>query len=148
MAPPFVKFWPGWNRPIHRGWLGDHKTVIGFTAGVLGGLLVAYLQSRVEIGVERLWRADAWLAIGFAQGLGAMSGDAGKSFFKRRLGIPPGGRWIPADQIDFVVGALIPLAFLVELSVTDVILVIVFTFVADIAVNHASYRAGIRDTKW
>jgi hypothetical protein len=29
MAPPFVKYWRGWNRPIHHAWLGDHKTVMG-----------------------------------------------------------------------------------------------------------------------
>jgi len=33
MAPPFTRFWPGWNRPISRRWLGDHKTVVGFAQG-------------------------------------------------------------------------------------------------------------------
>jgi len=34
MAAAFAKFWPGWNRPISRRWLGDHKTVAGFLLGV------------------------------------------------------------------------------------------------------------------
>src|ERR1700687_2831286 len=25
MAPPFTRFWRGWNRPISRKWLGEHK---------------------------------------------------------------------------------------------------------------------------
>ena len=33
MAAAFAKFWPGWNRPISRRWLGDHKTEIGFLLG-------------------------------------------------------------------------------------------------------------------
>jgi CDP-2,3-bis-(O-geranylgeranyl)-sn-glycerol synthase len=148
MAPPFVKFWRGWNRPIHRGWLGDHKTVIGFVSGVLAALLVAYAQSRLEIGIDRLWRPDVWLAVGLAQGMGAMCGDVIKSFFKRRLGIAPGGRWIPADQIDFVLGALVPLVFLVRLSLIDILVMLLLTFVADIAINHLAFRLGIRNTKW
>jgi hypothetical protein len=31
-APPFVRYWNGWNRPISR-WLGEHKTVGGALAG-------------------------------------------------------------------------------------------------------------------
>jgi CDP-2,3-bis-(O-geranylgeranyl)-sn-glycerol synthase len=45
MAAPFAKFWAGWNRPISRRWLGDHKTVIGFLLGVVAAVLTAYLQS-------------------------------------------------------------------------------------------------------
>lgn len=148
MAPPFVKFWRGWNRPIHSGWLGDHKTVVGFFSGVFAALLVAYLQAHVEIGIERLWRADAWLMVGLAQGLGAMSGDVVKSFFKRRVGIAPGARWVPLDQLDFAIGALIPVAFLVRLTWVDVVVMLLFTFIADVVVNHLSCYLGIRETRW
>jgi CDP-archaeol synthase len=48
MAPPFVKFWPGWNRPINRALLGDHKTVVGFALGVLVGIFAAYIQSLID----------------------------------------------------------------------------------------------------
>jgi CDP-2,3-bis-(O-geranylgeranyl)-sn-glycerol synthase len=64
MAPPFVKYWRGWNRPIHRAWLGDHKTFIGFAFGTVMAVLSAYTQSRFEIGISLLWRPDAWLAVG------------------------------------------------------------------------------------
>ncbi|WP_027484935.1 hypothetical protein [Rhodanobacter sp. OR87] len=30
MAPPFTRYWRGWNRPIHERLLGSHKTVLGF----------------------------------------------------------------------------------------------------------------------
>ncbi len=148
MAPPFVKFWRGWNRPIHRAWLGDHKTVMGSFFGVAMAVLSAYAQSRLEIGVSLLWRPDAWLAVGLAQGVGAMGGDALKSLVKRRVGVAPGRPWVPADQLDFVIGALIPLAFLVALSASDMLAILLVTFVADIAVNHVSFYLGIRDTRW
>jgi CDP-2,3-bis-(O-geranylgeranyl)-sn-glycerol synthase len=148
MAAPFSKFWPGWNAPISRRWLGDHKTVVGFGLGIVAGVLVAYAQSRSALPIAR-WPPSEWLVVGLAQGTGAMSGDAAKSFVKRRLGIAPGRAWIPADQLDFVVGALLlARPWLSWLHFTDVLLILAFTFVADIAVNHISFRLGIRDARW
>lgn len=147
MSPPFTKFWRGWNRPIDARLFGSHKTVVGFALGVATGIATAFVQSR--IGWERsLWPPADWFAVGFAMGFGAMAGDAAKSFVKRRIGIAPGRPWIPFDQLDFPVGALLLVAPLVALSWADVATVLVFTFVADIAVNQLAYRLRIRDTKW
>src|SRR6266498_4479411 len=101
MAAPFAKFWPGWNRPISRRWLGDHKTVVGFALGVVIGVLVAYPQSRITWPFEAFDPSN-WLAVGLAQSIGAMCAGAAKSFVKRRIGIRPGRAWIPADQLDFI----------------------------------------------
>src|SRR5258706_2837963 len=106
MAPPFTKFWPGWNRPISQKWLGAHKTVIGFSLGVVTALFVACIQSRIDWSGS-LWPASSWIAIGLAQGFGAMAGDSLKSLVKRRIGIAPGQTWIPPDQLDFPLGALL-----------------------------------------
>jgi CDP-2,3-bis-(O-geranylgeranyl)-sn-glycerol synthase len=147
MSPPFTRFWRGWNRPINRRLLGDHKTVVGFVLGVAMGVLTAYLQSR--IGWQRsLWVSSAWLPVGLAMGFGAMAGDSAKSFFKRRIGITPGKPWVPWDQLDFPIGALLLVWPLVSLSRLDAAIILVFTFVADIAVNHVSYWMRIRETKW
>ena len=148
MAPPFVKFWHGWNRPIHRRLLGDHKTMVGFGLGVAVAVGAAFVQSRLSPAVSLLWSPDGWLAVGLASGVGALGGDAIKSFCKRRLGIAPGVSWIPADQLDFVVGALIGLAIFVPFSLSEVLMVLGFTFVADIAINQIAFRVGIRDTAW
>lgn len=48
MAPPFVRFWTGWNRPINERWLGSHKTVIGAVAGVCVAMVAALLQARIH----------------------------------------------------------------------------------------------------
>lgn len=147
MAPPFVKFWHGWNPPLNRRWLGDHKTVLGFALGVAVAVGTTYLQSRIR------WHAslvdyDHWLAIGLTCGFGALGGDALKSLIKRRFGIAPGQPWIPADQLDFVVGGLIGLSLFVTLGLVDVVLILAVSLVGDIVVNHVSFRLGIRDTKW
>lgn len=147
MAPPFVRFWPGWNRPISAALLGNHKTVVGFALGITAGALAAWVQSRIGWGRSPLTPSN-WLAIGLASGLGAMAGDSIKSFFKRRAGIPPGKSWIPADQLDFVVGALMLMLPVIRLGWADVAIILVITFVGDIVVNQLSFLLGIRSTRW
>src|SRR5512142_3041998 len=147
MAPPFARFWPGWNRPINERWLGAHKTIVGAALGVAAGIAAAYAQSLVAWSGS-IVSYDAWPAIGLRLGAGAVAGDAIKSLLKRRRGVPPGGRWIPADQLDFPIGALLLGGSLAQLSWIDVVAILTFTFVADIAVNHAACWLRIRDTAW
>ena len=149
MAAPFAKLWRGWNRPINERLLGSHKTVVGFAFGVATAVGVAFLQSRFSpAAIRLLWEPQSGIAVGLASGVGALGGDALKSFFKRRIGLAPGARWIPADQLDFAIGALAGLALFVELGLTDVLAIIVFTFVADIVVNQIAFRAHVRDSAW
>ena len=147
MAPPFSKYWKGANRPIAARWLGTHKTIVGFAVGVAAAILVTFVQSRVGWSGS-LASDEAWLPLGLRLGFGAMAGDSLKSFFKRRAGLAPGHAWIPFDQLDFVVGALLAMGWRVPLSLRDVALILGVTLVGTIVVNHLSYGLGIRDTKW
>jgi len=147
MAPPFLKYWKGWNRPVNERWFGSHKTVLGIAVGVLAGIAVTGVQHAVDWSGS-LVSYEAWPLLGLELGGGALAGDAVKSLIKRRLGIPPGASWVPADQIDFVLGALVFAAPLAHLGWADVAVIIGFTFVADIVVNQISFRLGIRGTKW
>jgi len=72
---------------------GSHKTVRGLLTGVIAASIIGLLQGNVVMGT--------------VMGLGALWGDAMKSFFKRQFKINPGARWSPWDQIDFVIGAII-----------------------------------------
>lgn len=138
MAPPLVtRFWTGWNPPIARRAFGAHKTVLGFTAGVIAAPIVTLLAGHA-----------GWLGLGLRFGLGAMLGDLAKSFVKRRVGIAPGHPWIPFDQLDFALGALALTAGVVPLTVLDVALVLGLTFVGHIAVNHVGHALGLRATAW
>lgn len=147
MAPPFVRFWHGWNRPISRRWLGGHKTVVGFLAGVGAGVAAAALQSVLDLPSPFVDQRR-WLPLGLLFGLGAMAGDALKSFAKRRFRIAPGAPWMPFDQIDFVIGALALVGPIARLRVTDVIVVLALSLLGDIAVNRLAFCCGIKDDPW
>lgn len=147
MAPPFARYWRGWNRPINERWLGSHKTVVGFSLGVSAAILTTSIQSRIHLQGE-LVSYENWFWLGLTSGCGAMIGDSLKSFFKRRLQIDSGKSWIPADQLDFVLGGLLVLSFWVRLGWLDVITILTLSFVGDIIVNHVSFQLGIRDTRW
>lgn len=147
MAPPFVRYWKGWNRPISQRWLGEHKTVIGFGLGVLAAVITTFIQSRVG-WPGTLIAYDHWATLGLRFGLGAMAGDGAKSIVKRRVGIPPGDPWIPWDQLDFVVGALALVWGQAALSPADLVTILLLTVAGHILVNHIAYWLGIRDVKW
>ena len=147
MAPPLVRYWKGWNRPISRRWLGEHKTVIGFSIGVLAAVMATFIQSRVA-WPEALIADDDWAALGLRFGIGAMAGDSAKSLVKRRLGIAPGSSWIPWDQLDFALGALALVWGRAALSWADVATILLLTVAGHILVNHLGYWIGIRDVRW
>src|ERR1019366_3067994 len=143
---PFVRYWRGWNRPISRRWLGDHKSVVGFCSGLIVALAVTFLQSELD------WRGSLlpysrWPVLGLAFGFGALAGDSLKSLVKRWRGIPPGTSWIPMDQLAFVVGALVLASPWTSLEWPDVAWILAISFVGDVAINHLAYWLGIRDTK-
>ena len=147
MAPPFTRFWRGWNHPISREWLGEHKTVMGFCAGLMVAMATTFVQSKVNWH-EGLLPYARWPLLGAAFGIGAMGGDSLKSLLKRLKGIRPGLPWIPMDQLDFVVGSLLLIAPFANLSWSDIAVILVVSFAGDIVVNHLSYALGIRETKW
>jgi len=128
MAPVFaMKVLPKWKSPIDGGrhWkdgrriLGPGKTWRGVVAGGTLGAVIALLQV-VWLRWDPTWQSDFAYAeagalgpivLGLALGLGAVVGDAVKSFFKRRTGRSGGAPWVPFDQLDFVVGGLLFLAW-------------------------------------
>jgi CDP-2,3-bis-(O-geranylgeranyl)-sn-glycerol synthase len=147
MSPPLVKYWRVWNRPISPRWLGSHKTVVGFAAGLLGAVVTTLVQHGIGCTAGIVDYAH-WLELGLRFGVGAMAGDSVKSFVKRRLRIPPGAPWIPFDQLDFVLGALVLVAPRATLSLWDLVIVVAFSFGGHIPTNHSAYWLGIRDVKW
>jgi CDP-2,3-bis-(O-geranylgeranyl)-sn-glycerol synthase len=147
MAPPFSKYWKGWNAPIHRRLLGTNKTVVGFLVAVAGSVLTTLVQSLIG------WRGsivdyEPWLTLGVLFGVGAMLGDMAKSFVKRRVGIAPGKSWFPFDQIDFVIGALLFVGRRASLSSVDVVFILALSILGHIAANHVGYWLGVRPAKW
>jgi CDP-2,3-bis-(O-geranylgeranyl)-sn-glycerol synthase len=144
MAALFAKSWPGWNRPISRRWRGDHMTVIGFLLGAVAGVVTSYIQSLIPWSPRGLDPSN-WLAVGGAQDIGALGGDAAKSFIKHCIGIAGGHSWIPADRL--IVGTMLLSWPWLRLRPLEVAVLLAFTFVARIVVNHIAFRLGIRDTE-
>lgn len=85
---------PPLGKPILPRFLGAHKTWRGLFFGLTFGSVTGLLLGQGFV-------------YGAALGFGALLGDSVKSFFKRRLNIPPGKPWPVFDQVDFVIGALI-----------------------------------------
>jgi CDP-2,3-bis-(O-geranylgeranyl)-sn-glycerol synthase len=127
--------------------LGGHKTVVGFAAGVLAAVAVTLAQSRIA-WPGGLVAYDHWVALGLRFGTGAMAGDAAKSFVKRRRAIPPGTPWIPWDQVDFALGALILVSGQAALSWSDLAINLLLSATGHVLVSHVGYWIGVRDVKW
>lgn len=147
MAPPFVRYWKGWNRPIHAKALGTHKTIVGFALGVVVALATTAMQAAAD-APGALVDYGRWPWLGLAFGLGAMSGDCIKSYFKRRRGVAPGSPWVPFDQLDFVAGSLLLVGPAAGLRMSDILVILAISFVGDIAINRIACRLGIKDSPW
>jgi CDP-2,3-bis-(O-geranylgeranyl)-sn-glycerol synthase len=136
------------NKPI----LGKNKTFRGLFFGILFSIAITYLQFLLYSKGIFLWIAIAdysnWILIGFFMGFGAIFGDAIESFFKRRLDYEPGKPFIPFDQTDFVIGALIFTYPFIHIGIDKVIIILVLSFALHISVNHFAYYTKIRKEKW
>lgn len=136
------------DKPI----FGGHKTFRGLIFGVLFAIILTYAQYllyRNNIFTDfAIVDYSNWLLIGFLLGLGTMIGDLIKSFFKRRLGYEPGKPFIPFDQTDFIIGALVFTYPIAKLSFYKMLLIWTVSFVLHIIVNHIAFFTGVRKEKW
>ena len=133
---PFLK---PFNQPVDFGLtfrnkrvLGSHKTIRGFIAGIIVGILTVYFEvflyqnfSWVRAIVPIDYTTVNPVLLGFLLGFGALAGDAVKSFFKRQKNVPPGKSWVPFDQIDYIVGGVLFSALYIQLSLWHYLLLFV-----------------------
>jgi CDP-2,3-bis-(O-geranylgeranyl)-sn-glycerol synthase len=130
--------------------LGDHKTWRGLLVGVAAGALAfeaqwglydaGYLRALAPVDPAVLGHGAGVLI-----GLGALLGDALKSFVKRQIGIAPGASWIGPDQIDFFLGASLLLACVWTPPLTSLVVCLPIVFVADLAVSAVGYSFGLKE---
>jgi CDP-2,3-bis-(O-geranylgeranyl)-sn-glycerol synthase len=154
----------GGGRPIDGGreWrgarlLGDGKTWRGTAVGTLVGVGLALAlnafadPASAALGVSfPTFTLPAALALAF----GAMCGDIGASFLKRRSGRERGAAFPGLDQLDFVVGAL-AVAFAVAPGWATAVftppvlaVVLVMTPVLHVATNVGAYALGLKNEPW
>jgi CDP-2,3-bis-(O-geranylgeranyl)-sn-glycerol synthase len=133
---------------------GANKTWRGFVAGVVIAIAVVWLQyflSSVpffqKLNLLNYSKINLWL-LGFLFGFGALFGDLIKSFLKRQFNLPPGAPWIPFDQLDFVIGALIFVSFVFRPSWPIILAIVLITPLLHILTNQIGYILKIKNTKW
>jgi CDP-2,3-bis-(O-geranylgeranyl)-sn-glycerol synthase len=140
-----------------RRLLGDGKTWRGTAAGIGAGVALAGALNLVRPAVAAalsvpLAGFPAAAALGLATG--AMLGDVGASFLKRRLDRERGAAVPGLDQLDFVVGALV-LAFLFAPAWTRAAFplpalaaVVVATPLLHLVTNVGAYVVGLKSEPW
>lgn len=154
MMPVFVRKINLLNYPINKKLFGSHKTVRGFISAVIAAIIIIYIQLYLynfspfkKISLINYQHENIFL-LGFLSGFGAITGDLIKSFFKRKKGIKPGHKWVPFDQLDFMIGALILLYPFVKLTFINISILILLTPFFHVLANHIGYFLKIRETKW
>ncbi len=126
---------------------GDHKTIRGIFFGILASIIVTRLLVFSPLKDLILWKAN-YLLIGFLLGLGALGGDAIKSFFKRQVNIKPGKSWIPFDQIDWILGATILLNLINPIGIYTSTIAIILFGISHPIVNLIGYYLKIKNNKF
>ncbi|MBX0324174.1 CDP-2,3-bis-(O-geranylgeranyl)-sn-glycerol synthase [Halomicroarcula sp. F13] len=154
----------GGGRPIDGGrtmggrrLLGDGKTWRGTLAGTLAGTALALALSAVTPAVSAavghsLPRFPVLAGLGLA--FGAMLGDIGASFVKRRSGRERGAAFPGLDQLDFVVGALLcafvlaPSWFGRTFTLPVVVAILLVTPLLHVVTNGIAYLLGLKNEPW
>ncbi len=143
--------------------LGDGKTWRGFFGGALTGTAFGLLQIALAqlTASEHTWGFGNWpgsLCVALALSFGAMIGDSGGSFVKRRLGIGRGEKAIGLDQYNFVVGAFVlvlifaPSWFLNHYirsnGIFGLVLFLVIVPLLHRGINIIGYKLGKKNVPW
>ena len=154
----------GGGRPIDGGrtWggrrlLGDGKTWRGTAVGAAAGVALALVLEAARPGAAAVLGVAVpafSLPAAFGLALGAMCGDIGASFLKRRTGRERGAPVPGLDQLDFVVGALaLAAAFdfawvAAAFGPPELAVVLVATPLLHVLTNWVAYALGFKNEPW
>ncbi|WP_253459777.1 MULTISPECIES: CDP-2,3-bis-(O-geranylgeranyl)-sn-glycerol synthase [Methanocalculus] len=152
----------GGGRPIDGGRVlkdgerifGDGKTIRGLVIGIGSGLLIGLLQILAYSWLNLTILPEHTLLSVTLLASGALLGDLGKSFIKRRRGIGRGEAWPLADQYDLVLGAFIalllvyPVWFISTMTFPIILAILVITPLLHRGVNIIGYILGIKEVPW
>jgi CDP-2,3-bis-(O-geranylgeranyl)-sn-glycerol synthase len=138
----------GGGRPIDFGRcftdgeriLGDHKTIRGFISGLTVGFIVAMFESHFV--------SSNLFAVAILASLGALLGDLGGAFVKRRFKIKPGALLPGVDQLDFVVGAILLVSSVFQITVGSLLIVILVTPPIHLLTNVGAYFLRLKSNYW
>jgi len=129
--------------------LGDGKTFEGTFGGIAFGTLVGYIQQLIHpYFIEELQLPPMTLHLAFLLALGAVLGDITWSFIKRRLGIPRGQSVPIANQLDFLLGALLLGSLIYEFECGTIFFLIMITPAIHLLANTLAFIAKLKRVPW
>lgn len=149
-----------WTSPIDFGKtfrgkriFGEHKTWRGLVTGMIMSTIVLGVQQSVFR--HSPWLQDALggldfgnlptLIVGPLLGLGALGGDAIKSFFKRQRDTSPGESWFPFDQIDLPLGALVATWIFIHPTIIQAVIAVLLGLTAQLVSSYVGYLLHLKD---
>jgi len=164
MTPPFAKkagVLKSLDKPVDFNMsfggeriLGSHKTWRGVLTGLMIGFLTLYLQVWLyrfplvqELAFFDYQRIN-FLRFGFLLCGGAIFGDLLFAFFKRRLKLKPGAKFIPFDQINHVIGAAIFMTPFYKIDTLIWLTLLPLSFVLHLAANQIGFYLKLNKTGW
>ncbi len=124
------------NKPI----FGNHKTIRGLIAGILFGILIAFIESIF---------LPYMLIIGIMESIGTHIGDLLGSFIKRQFDIKEGASIPLLDQYLFFVFALLlayPFGHMPDIF--GLLLIIILTGLLHRITNIIAYLIGLKEVPW
>jgi CDP-2,3-bis-(O-geranylgeranyl)-sn-glycerol synthase len=154
--------------PDGRRILGNGKTIRGLVAGTICGIVIGLIQIGLAPRLMASGVLDNWpmfydalgayslstLSIVFLMAFGALLGDSGESFIKRRLDLERGAMFPVADQLDFVMGAWVLTYifaahwFNTYFSFWIIVTVLVATPLLHLAANIFGYLIKVKKEPW
>jgi len=152
----FARFGLPFDQPISENKFGAHKTWRGFLAGFTGAFIVLYIQKFLFLedglifnNISILNYQDISIFLySSAFGIGALTGDLVKSFLKRQIGIPSGDSWFPFDQLDFVLGAILFIYPLYQISFEQFLIILIITPLLHLIISSCGYFLGLKKVWW
>jgi len=164
MVPPLAKraaIFNFFDKPVDFGRkflgqpiFGAHKTWRGVVSGMIVGISVTLIQLWLYrfSPAKKISFLDYQeiniLLFGFLISVGAIFGDLLFAFIKRRLKIAPGGKFIPFDQTNYVIGSAIFLAADFKIGISAWLTIFILTFFLHIISNRLGYLLKIHQAKW
>jgi CDP-2,3-bis-(O-geranylgeranyl)-sn-glycerol synthase len=133
---------------------GNGKTFEGFALGLFIGFLIGALEAylypdlnayAMQFGVTL---PLINLFIGFMISLGALCGDLGGSFIKRRFRLKRGADFPLLDQWNFIIGAVLFAMWFTEITVWMLLIMLLITPLVHRIANIIAHKLKIKKEPW
>jgi CDP-2,3-bis-(O-geranylgeranyl)-sn-glycerol synthase len=138
---------------------GPNKTWRGLIFGVFAAAVTGFLQrnyhSQASLFLSNQFNLGSTLSLpemsitlAFMLGFGAITGDAVKSFFKRRMGIESGQPAPLLDQLDYIFGAFFFAWLIVPIDLNHFAVIVIVTVPIHLLANFMAWLLKLKKVPW